>query len=219
MSEPLDGRRMDVFQFLASAAIGSLLGLLAKEGIDFLRSERTHRLQLQSKYFDAKLDATIKVIKQLKTSTSTLRSFTTLVKENEESGGWIHPALFQAVTNSFGKSGEKVNEDAAGVAALLGFYYDEELARLAGLKSPTPFLHKLSEFIWNLERASEVQQMLSAAPDAPAELKESAEKTMHGYEERVKALAPELAKFADSLDELANQVVARMKKDFKTISF
>ncbi len=210
---------MDWLEFLASAAIGSLLGLLAKEGIDFLRAERSHRLLLQSKYFDSKLDATIKVIKQLKTSTSTLRSFTTIVKENEETGGWIHPMLLNVVTQNFGKSGEKVNEEAAGMAALLGFYYDEELARLANLKSPTPFLHKLSEFMFHLEKASEIQGMLNAAPDAPAEVRESAEKQVQVHEDRVKALAPELAQFADSLDDLANQVIARMQKDFKTIRF
>src|SRR6266508_958235 len=110
------------------------------------------------------------------TSTSTLRSFTTIVKENEESGGWIHPMLLNVVTQSFGKSGEKVNEEAAGMSALLGFYYDEELARLANLKSPTPFLHKLSEFMFHLEKASEIQGMLNAATDAPVEIRESAEK-------------------------------------------
>jgi hypothetical protein len=210
---------MDWLQFLASAAIGSLLGLLAKEGIDWLRAERSHRLELQGRYFDAKLDATIKVIRQLKTSTSTIRGFTTIVKENEETGGWIHPALLSSLSQSFGKSGEKVNEDAAGMFALLGFYYDEELAQLANLKSPTPFLHKLSEFMFNLEKATELQNMLDAAVDAPVEIKESVEKTVQAHEDRVKVLAPELAQFADSLDELANQVIARMRKDFKKVSF
>ena len=105
---------MNWLAFLSSAAIGSLLGLLAKEGIDWLRAERTHRLELRQRYFDAKLDATIRVIRQMKHATAALRSFTSLVKENEESGGWIHPSLLGVVTQSFGKNGEKVTTSSPG---------------------------------------------------------------------------------------------------------
>ena len=210
---------MNWLEFLASAAIGSLLGLLAKEGIDWLRAERNHRLELRQRYFDAKLDATIRVIRQMKNATTSLRSFTNLVKENEESGGWIHPGLLSIVTQSFGKNGEKVNEEAAGMSALLGFYYDDELANMAGLNSPTPFLQKLSEFMFHIEKSTEAQNVLNATVPPPPEVREIAEKLVAFHDEQMKATVPEMEKFADALDELANEVVRRMRKDFKGIRF
>src|SRR6185369_14992161 len=163
---------MDWLQFLASAAIGSLLGLLAKEAIDWLRAERAHRLDLRRRYFDAKLDATIRVIKQIKTATSVLRAFTKLVKENEDTGGWIHPVLLNIVSNSFGKSGDQLNQEAAGMIALLGFYYDEDVARLAetGGGAPTPLLQKFSEFMFRIEKIGEAQNVLNAPVEPPPDV-------------------------------------------------
>jgi hypothetical protein len=206
-------------EFLASAAIGSLLGLLAKEGIDWLRAERNHRLDLRQRFFDAKLDATIRVIRQMKNATTALRGFTSLVKENEESGGWIHPTLLNIVTQSFGKNGEKINEEAAGVSALLGFYYDDELARMAGLNSPTPLLQKLSEFMYHIEKSTEAQNVLDAPIPPSPDVRETAERLVQFHDEQMKATVPEMAKFADALDELANEVVRRMRRDFKDIRF
>jgi hypothetical protein len=212
---------MDWLKFLASAAIGSLLGLLAKEGIDWLRAERAHRLELRQRYFDAKLDATIRVIKQMKSATSTLRTFIKLVKENEETGGWIHPALLNNVSQSFGKSSEQVNQEAAGMVALLGFYYDDELVRLAetGGGAPTPLLQKLSEFMFHIEKSMEAQNVLRAVPPPPQEIKEIAEKAVKFHDQELKSSITELAKLADSLDDLSNRVVKRMREDYKGIRF
>jgi len=155
----------------------------------------------------------------MKNATTSLRSFTTLVKENEESCGWIHPVLLGIVTQSFGKNGEKINEQAAGMSALLGFYYDDELANMAGLNSPTPFLQKLSEFMFHIEKSTEAQNVLNATVPPCTEVREIAEKLVAFHDEQMKATVPEMAKFADALDELANEVVRRMRKDFKGIRF
>src|SRR5207237_6494507 len=192
-----------------------------KEAIDWLRTERTHRLDLRRRYFDAKLDATVRVSEQIKTGTSVVRAFTKLVKENEDSGGWIHPALLNMISNSFGKSGEQLNQDAAGMTALLGFYYDEDVARLAetGGGAPTPLLQKFSEFMFRLEKITEAQNMLNAPVPPPDEVKDIAQKTIRFHEKELKANVGELAKLADAFDELANRLVRRTREDFKDIRF
>lgn len=212
---------MDWLQFLASAAIGSLLGLLAKEGIDWLRAERAHRLELQRRYFDAKLDATIRVIRQIKTATANLRSFAKLVKENEETSGWIHPVILNSVSQSFGKGGERINEEAAGMVALLGFYYDDDLQRLAesGGEPQTPLLQKFSEFMYHIEQSTEAQQVLNAQPAPPAEVLEIARKKVDFHDQAMKASIEGVASLADALDKLANSVVARMRDDYKHVRF
>ncbi len=212
---------MDWLPLLSSAAIGSLLALLAKEGIDWLRAERSHRLELRTRYFDAKLDATIRVIKQLKTATMTLRSFTTFVKENEETGGWLHPGLLNIVSQSWGKSSDAVNQEAAGMVALLGFYYDDEVARLAesGGGAPTPLLQKFSEFFFHVEKSTEAQNVLNQAVPPPPDVKEVAQKVLEFHDQQVKASIGDLAKLADALDELANRLVRRMREDYKGIRF
>src|SRR5207237_6041489 len=192
-----------------------------KEAIDWLRTERTHRLDLRRRYFDAKWDATVRVIKQIKTATSVVRAFTKLVKENEDSGGWIHPALLNMISNSFGKSGEQLNQDAAGMAALLGFYYDEEVARLAetGGGTPTPLLQKFSEFLFRLEKIAEAQNVLNATVQPPSEIKDIAEKVIEFHQQELSANVGELAKLADAFDKLANRLVRRTREDFKDIRF
>ncbi|MEA2337905.1 MAG: hypothetical protein QOE82_1912, partial [Thermoanaerobaculia bacterium] len=211
----------DWLALLSSAAIGSLLGLLAKEGIDWLRAERSHRLELRTRYFDAKLDATIRVIKQLKTATIMLRSFTTLVKENEETGGWIHPGLLNIVSQSWGRGSESVNEEAAGMVALIGFYYDDEVARVAetGGGTPTPLLQKFSEFFFHVEKSIEAQNVLNQTVPPPPDLREVAEKARAFHDQQVTASIGDLAKLADALDELANRLVRRMRDDYKGIRF
>lgn len=212
---------MDWLALLSSAAIGSLLALLAKEGIDWLRAERSHRLELRQRYFDAKLDATIRVIKQLKTATMTLRSFTTLVKENEETGGWLHPGLLNIVSQSWGKGAETINQEAAGMIALLGFYYDDEVARLAesGGGTPTPLLQKFSEFFYHIEKSTEAQNVLNQAVPPPPEMREVAEKVVAFHDQQMKASIGDLARLADAFDELANRLVRRMKEDYSGIRF
>ncbi len=208
-------------EFLASAAVGSLLGILLKEGIDWLRAERHHRLELRQRYFDAKLDATIRVIRQMKTATAALRSFTKLVKENEETGGWIHPHMPNIVSQSFGKSGERVNEDAAGMVALLGFYYDDEVAQLAesGGGAPTPLLQKMSEFMFHAQKSTEAQNVLNQTVPPPPEIKDIAEKLVAFHDQELKASVDDLAKLADALDATANRLVARMRQDYESIRF
>ena len=210
---------MDWLYLLSSAGIGALLALLAKELIDYLRAEKSHRNELQRKYFDAKLDATIRIIRQMKTGTSNLKAFVKLVKENEETNGWIQPTLIGAVGQSWSESVQRVNEEAAGVSALLGFYYDDELAKLveSGSGAPTPLLQKLSEFMGRLEAITNARNVL--ASEAPAEMKDTAEKIIALNEQELRANINEMDKLAQTLDDLSDQVVKKMRESYHGIRF
>jgi hypothetical protein len=144
-----------------------------------------------------------------------------LVKENEETGGWIHPVILNSVSQSFGKGGERINEEAAGMMALLGFYYDDDLLRLAesGGEPQTPLLQKFSEFMYHIEQSTEAQQVLNAQPAAPAEILEIARKKVDFHDQAMKASIEGVAHLADALDRLANSVVARMREDYKDVRF
>jgi hypothetical protein len=120
----------DFVTFASSAAVGSLFGLVLKELFDLWRSTRIHRHELQRRYFDAKLDATVRAIQQIKTASTTLRAILGVMRQNEDDNGWIDPALFTNVFEPMFETMRRVNEQAAGVIALVGFYYDSDLAGL-----------------------------------------------------------------------------------------
>src|SRR4051794_38441981 len=150
-----------------------------------------------------------------------LRSFTTLVKENEETGGWLHPGLLNIVSQSWGKGTEIVNQEAAGMVALIGFYYDDEVARVAesGGGTPTPLLQKFSEFFFHVEKSTEAQNVLNQSVPPPPDIKDAAERALAFHDQKVKASIGDLAKLADELDELANRLVRRMRVDYNGIRF
>lgn len=212
---------MDWLALLGPGAIGVVLGIVGKELFGWLRAERDHRLQLRGKFFDAKLEASILIIRQLKTAAMTLRAFTTLVKENEETGGYLHPTILNSLSQSWGKSIEGVNQEAAGTIALLGFYYDEEVVRLADSSEglPTPLFQKLSEFLYHVENSTQAQNVLNQPVPPSPDLAKAAEERVAFHDQQMRAAITDLSKLADALNDLANRLVTRMKEDYKGVRF
>jgi DNA-binding transcriptional MerR regulator len=208
-----------VLTILGSAAIGSLLGLLVKEGIDYLRSEKAHRNEMQRRYFDAKLDATLRAIQQMKSNTSALKAVLNVLRQNEEMGGWIHPELLNTSFQGMTQTLQRINEQAAGVIALLGFYYDDSMVRLAegGSSPPVPLLQKMSELIARIGNVVQVRLLLASTPDAPADIRSAVEKQADEQDAEIRIVIGELSKIANSLDELSDEVIRRMRAAYEGI--
>jgi hypothetical protein len=205
--------------FLGSAAIGSLLGLLIKEGIDFLRAEKAHRNEMQRRYFDAKLEASLRAIQQLKSNTSALKAVFNMVHNNEKTGGWIDPGLLNVTLQSVSTTLQRVNDQTAGVIALLGFYYDDDLVRLveSGATPSVPLLQKMSEFGARVAHLVQVRHVLEVTPDVPEDLRAAVEKQAADNEQEIQLVIGDLSKISDALDELSNEVVRRMRDSYLAI--
>jgi hypothetical protein len=206
---------------VASAAIGSLLSLLIKEGIDWLRAERSHRLDLRRRYFDAKLDATTRVIRLIKTASGNLRHIMTIIKETAETNVILNTTITDQIARSHSESLKRVTEEATGMLAVMGFYYDDELQLLTQTANtgPTPLVQKMSEFIQHVALHAEARQVLDRQPPPPDDIIEIAHHRLAEYDAKVGQDIIDLARIADDLDETANTIVRRMRKDFDPIRF
>lgn len=217
----LGGSEVDVdwLQLLSSATLGSVLGLLAKEVLDALREKRAHRAELQKRYFDTKLDATLRAVRQIKTASSTLRTFVTIVRENEDTNGWIEPNLLNSVTRSMTAPLQRINDETAGVISLLGFYYDDDMVQLVESATPTPLLQKISEFIFRIGEILRARAVLDSTPPPPAQVQTAAQTIITTNEQELKGNIADLEKLAGALDQLANKVVGRMRENYKDVKF
>lgn len=174
---------------------------------------------MQRRYFDLKLDATLRAIQQLKSNTSMLRSALNLMRHNEETGGWIHPGILNTALQDMSDTLRRINEQTAGVIALLGFYYDDDLVRLVESSSgpSVPLLQKMSEFLARVTRIAEMRQLLEATPAAPAELRATVEQQARDQDREIQLVIRDLAQIGDALDELANETIRRMRDAYGKI--
>lgn len=210
---------MDWSHLVASAAIGSLLSLLAKEAIDWLRAERAHRLDLHRRYFDAKLDATLRIIKMVKTITSTLRQ--TISMARDLAHGPVEESYLNQIAESHQQSVQRVRDEATGMLAVVGFYYDDELQRLVLTTnvSPTALLQKITAFVRNVQACVEARQTIDQEPPAPDDILQIAYHRLAEYDAKVQRDIADLVTMADSFDATADAIVTRMRRDFDKIRF
>lgn len=205
----------------AFAALGSLLGLLAKELLEWWRSERGHRLELRQRYFDAKLDATLRVIRLIKTVSANLRHMMGIINEATQAQVTIDTRITDQIAQSHSEAIKRVTDEAVGMLAVIGFYYDDELQHLAQTANtgPMPLLMKLGDFHQHVALHADAREALDRQPPPPDEILEIARHRLAEFDAKVIQDITDLARIADELDETANTIVRRMRRDFKGIRF
>jgi hypothetical protein len=204
-------RGMAWMEVLGSAAIGSLLGLLAKEGLDFLRSERAHRLELQRRYFDAKLNATIQIIRQTKTATASLRRLLSLIHSHEATPNYIRPEFFRSMGESETNALQQIQHETVGTASLLGFYFDHDVRALIEDVEPTA-LQVTQEFSKLMHYGDEREK--ARAVDPPTEESTFA---VAFYDAAVRDQVTILLDQVNTVDQNSDRLVRRLRAEYERL--
>ena len=230
---------MTMIEFLATAAVGSFLGVLAKELFDLAKVRNSHRLGLRAKYFDEKLAHTLAAVKMLKTVTTLARELghdtnralsridtTSLHAQAEDRGGLTDIAnglvilsSFTAATEHCSQRFEEVTKQLATVAEVdaatrssLGFFYGER------------WESAWQRFEGHLESATDKLETLTNAFSATSARLANAEPesvireipAMIGI---LVVAASQFAITARSLDSAADKAIEIMRYDFRSVEF
>lgn len=179
--------------------------------MEFLRAERGQRLELQRRYFDAKLEATIQIIRQAKTATAGLRRLLALVHSHEATDQRIRPEFFNSLGESEAASMQQVQKEAVGAASLLGFYYDDEVKSLLEDAEPTT-LEVTQAF-------SKLMQYADLRDQARAQEPKTDDVTLAEafYDAAVRDQATLLLHQVNAVDQNCDRLIHRLRAEYETL--
>jgi hypothetical protein len=210
---------MNWLEYLGTAAVGSFIGLIAKELLDLLKARTAHRRELQKRYFDAKLEHTIEALRVLKAASITLRDLT--------KGTRRQLAILRAANGGSKELGETLR--------VIGSQNDDALSRLREIIRGEAIVRANLTFFygerWNLQWAN-FEKSTDATTDAFQAMFVVLHATITDFESglasqgqvaiRINELdaATERVSEAARLQDLAmDQAVAALREDFDVLDF
>lgn len=134
-----------------------------------------------------------------------------MIHANETTDSPIHPDMIRSIAASYSKTLDKVQEDAIGAAALIGFYYPPEVSAMleSGDPSPVQVVQKLSELMRYLDLVEQGRQIQD-----PTE-----EILLHTafYEAAVRDAATKLVAQVNAVDQGSDRLIQRMRAEYASL--
>jgi hypothetical protein len=193
---------------LGTGALGAVVGWVAKEVIDFFKAKQAVRHDLQKRFFDVRLEATLKALQKMKTASSALHMTLHILQKDIASGGnSVNPAVMVETLAAYQAEIKAVSDNAAGAVALFRFFQGETIATKAEQAGQTvvmPVLQGMEVMFSTLSAHRKAVESLPANQQEPAFAQAvKADSQLQGDSAKLLALAKALDERVDGLtDEL-----------------
>jgi len=198
---------------LSSGALGVVIGWIVKEMIDFWKRKEAHRAELQKRFFDAQLETTLKALQRLKTLSASIRTTTELVAADVAAGGTTNSEIMAGTFRNADEEIKRVNENALGAIALLGFFYGEAVAGQAdeaGRSAMTPIVQNMSIVFENMPNH------WSSVSEMPEDQRSAALVTRVKADTVTQAAAAEAVRYAVALDRRVDEITSNLRKKYRS---
>jgi hypothetical protein len=212
----MDGEpRMTLWTVLSSGSFGIVVGWLLKEILEFWKSKAAHRSELQKRFFDERLAMTLKAMKLMKMSATSLRTTFTLLHADVASGGTaIDAGMISKTFQSNSDQTARMAEEASGAYALLRFFHGRKIAAkadAAALESILPVMQKSTSVYGKMGRYQEEVQVF------PEVQKAAVYSRMLLADTELQSDAKELLRLAMVLDDRADEIIEDLREVYKSV--
>ena len=206
---------MTAIELLSSGSVGIVVGWLAKEVLEFLKTKAAHREELQKRFFDERLAMTLKALKLMKTSATSLRTTYTLVQADVATGGAsIDPGMIAETLQSYAEQTKRMGEEASGAYALLRFFHGEKIAQKADAaadETVLPIMRVSSSIFGKLGRINEEVEGLPAEAQA-----ETRRKAILAWTD-LQTDAQEALRLAKLADDRVDEIIDELRGVYKSV--